>query len=130
MTKYLLSFGERGKKEFVIDLKDDVVRGSIVLQDGEMMWPPPAIEMPPPPPSKPSGPVVKPPEQSPFSAAAWETGLTTGSNLGIIIRFWETAHLPLPYANSNTSRLGQNVGVGEGLVCSFPENYNGSNLVF
>ena len=96
MTKYLLSFGERGKKEFVIDLKDDVVRGSIVLQDGEMMWPPPAIEMPPPPPSKPSGPVVKPPEQSPFSAAAWETGLTTGSNLGIIIYFWQSARLPLP----------------------------------
>lgn len=96
MTKYLLSFGERGKKEFVIDLNDDVVRGSIVLQDGEMMWPPPAIEMPPPAPAKPSGPVVKPPEQSPFSAAAWETGLTAGSNLGIIIHFWQTAHLPLP----------------------------------
>lgn len=89
LTKYLLSFGERGKKEFVVDLKDDVVRGSIVLQDGEMMWPPPAIEMPPPAPAKPSGPVVKPPEQSPFSAAAWETGLTAGGlgsllGLGIV----------------------------------------------
>jgi len=65
-----------GKGEFAINLKDEVVRGSIVLQDGEMMWPPPAIEMPAPAPHKPKE-VVKPPEQSPFSAAAWESGLTT-----------------------------------------------------
>ena len=32
----------------------------------------------------------------------------------IILRFWETAHLPLPLANTNTSHLGKNVGLGEG----------------
>lgn len=68
--------GEKGKQEFVIDLKDDVVRGSIVLQDGKMMWPPPKIEVPAPAPPKPKE-LVKPPEQSPLNAAAWETGLAT-----------------------------------------------------
>jgi len=81
LTKYLLSMG--GKGEFAINLKDEVVRGSIVLQDGEMMWPPPAIEMPAPAPHKPKE-VVKPPEQSPFSAAAWESGLTT-TGLGSLL---------------------------------------------
>ena len=33
----------------------------------------------------------------------------------IIIRFWETAHLPLPETNMKlTSQLGQNVGLGAG----------------
>lgn len=77
LKNYLFSMGEKGKGEFVIDLKDEVVRGSIVLQDGKMMWPPPALDVPVPSPPKPKA-VVKPPEQSPFSAAAWETGLTTG----------------------------------------------------
>lgn len=64
-----------GKGEFAIDLKDEVVRGSIVLQDGEMMWPPPRVEVPPPAPPKPKQ-LVKPPEQSPLNATMWETGLT------------------------------------------------------
>ena len=33
---------------------------------------------------------------------------------GIILHFWETAHLPLPSADINTSYLAQNVGLGEG----------------
>jgi len=41
------------------------------------MWPPPALTVPAPSPPKKTA-IVKPPEQSPFSAAAWETGLTTG----------------------------------------------------
>ena len=68
-----------GKGEFAIDLKDEVVRGSIVLQDGKMMWPPPATEMPAPSPSKPKE-IVKPPEQTPLAAAAWESGLTASMN--------------------------------------------------
>lgn len=31
-------------EEFIIDEDDDVVRGVIVLRDGEMMWPPPKLE--------------------------------------------------------------------------------------
>lgn len=81
LTKYLLSMG--GKGEFAIDLNDDVVRGSIVLQDGKMMWPPPPIEMPAPSAPKQKG-LVKPPEQTPLAAAAWESGLTT-AGLGSLL---------------------------------------------
>ena len=38
-------------------------------------------------------------------------------SFGIIMRFWETAHLPLPSPKPTltlTSHLGQNVGLGEG----------------
>ena len=31
---------------------------------------------------------------------------------GIILLFWETAHLPLPKANIVTSHLGKNAGLG------------------
>ncbi len=46
LTKYLLSMGPKGN--FYVDLEDEVVRGSIVLKDGDLMWPPPP---PPPPPA-------------------------------------------------------------------------------
>lgn len=47
--KFLMSMGE--KDHFYIDLEDEVVRGSIVLKDGQMMWPPPKPATPPPPPA-------------------------------------------------------------------------------
>ncbi|XP_053630194.1 NAD(P) transhydrogenase, mitochondrial-like isoform X1 [Cherax quadricarinatus] len=45
ISKFLLSIGD--KDHFNINLDDEVVRGSIVLQNGKMLWPPP----PPPEPS-------------------------------------------------------------------------------
>lgn len=81
LTKYLLSMG--GKGEFAIDLEDEVVRGSIVLQDGKMMWPPPAVKQPVTAPPKKTQ-IVKPPEQTPFAAAAWESGLTA-TGLGSLL---------------------------------------------
>lgn len=81
LTKYLLSMGEKG--EFAIDLNDDVVRGSIVLQDGKMMWPPPAIEMPASSPPKKTA-IVKAAEQTPLAAAVSESGLTT-AGLGSLL---------------------------------------------
>ncbi len=36
-----------GAEGFKIDLEDDVVRGALVLLDGELMWPPPAPKHPP-----------------------------------------------------------------------------------
>ena len=47
ISKLLLSFGE--KNHFHVNLEDDVVRGSIILNNGELMWPPPAIKDPSPP---------------------------------------------------------------------------------
>ncbi|XP_055678422.1 NAD(P) transhydrogenase, mitochondrial-like [Lutzomyia longipalpis] len=41
ISKFLLSMGE--KNHFDIRLEDEVVRGSIVLRNGELMWPPPVI---------------------------------------------------------------------------------------
>jgi H+-translocating NAD(P) transhydrogenase len=41
ISKFLLSIGE--KDHFDINLKDDVVRGSIVTQNGGVTWPPPVI---------------------------------------------------------------------------------------
>nr|CAI5826420.1 unnamed protein product [Callosobruchus analis] len=39
ISKFLLSMGERN--HFDINLEDEVVRGSIILQKGNLMWPPP-----------------------------------------------------------------------------------------
>ena len=41
----------------------------------------------------------------PISLAVWETKCKDGGYIGIITRFWETAHLPLPNANINTQFL-------------------------
>jgi NAD(P) transhydrogenase len=41
ITKFLLSMGHENK--FRIDLNDEVVRGAIILQNGALLWPPPAL---------------------------------------------------------------------------------------
>jgi NAD(P) transhydrogenase len=46
LTKLLLSMGDN-KTTFKVDFKDEVVRGSIVLQDGSLMWPAPRPAAPP-----------------------------------------------------------------------------------
>lgn len=43
ISKFLLSIGE--KDNFNINLEDEVVRGSIVLKNGELLWPPPMISV-------------------------------------------------------------------------------------
>lgn len=43
ISKFLLSIGE--KDHFHINLEDEVVRGSIVLKNGELLWPPPMISV-------------------------------------------------------------------------------------
>jgi len=52
ISKLLLSFAGDDKSSYYVDLEDDVTRGSIVLHDGAMMWPPP-------PPKTPTGQVAK-----------------------------------------------------------------------
>ncbi|XP_071455597.1 NAD(P) transhydrogenase, mitochondrial-like [Hetaerina americana] len=90
ISKFLLSVGQ--KDHFDINLEDEVVRGSIVLNKGEMMWPPP------PPPSMAvaaptaAAPVVekaKAPEPNPFAdtmkdALLYTTGLGSLLTLGYI----------------------------------------------
>lgn len=43
ISKFLLSIGE--KDHFHINLEDEVVRGSIVLKNGELLWPPPMMSV-------------------------------------------------------------------------------------
>lgn len=45
ISKFLLSIGE--KDHFHINLEDEVVRGSIVLHNGQLLWPPPVINVSP-----------------------------------------------------------------------------------
>lgn len=42
ISKFLMSIGE--KDHFHINLEDEVVRGSIILQNGKLLWPPPPVE--------------------------------------------------------------------------------------
>lgn len=46
ISKLLLSMGHQD--HFNIDLNDEVVRGSIILNKGELMWPPPKVATPSP----------------------------------------------------------------------------------
>lgn len=47
VASYLLSMGDQKAGRFYIDHEDEAVRGALISQDGQKMWPPPA-----PPPSK------------------------------------------------------------------------------
>lgn len=60
ISKLLLSMGGQGR--FHVNLQDEVIRGCIITQDGELLWPPPVVRPP-------SPAAVKPqvPEPSPFS---------------------------------------------------------------
>lgn len=46
ISKFLLSISKE-KNAFNINLEDEVVRGSIVLHKGQLLWPPPPIQMAP-----------------------------------------------------------------------------------
>ncbi|KAJ3313611.1 hypothetical protein HDU93_004882, partial [Gonapodya sp. JEL0774] len=50
VTKFLLSIGD--KSRFNVNMEDEVVLGSIVLDKGKLVWPPPKPVGPPPPPPK------------------------------------------------------------------------------
>lgn len=58
ISKLLLSFGE--KDHYYLDMADEVVRGSIILQDGKLLWPPPPPKVDP----------GAPPAGAPAAAAA------------------------------------------------------------
>ena len=77
ISKLLLSAGQ--KNHYHLDLEDEVIRGSIILKEGEMMWPPPKpIGPPTPAPVKETKPAVVKQEASPFQAALTDTSLTAG----------------------------------------------------
>lgn len=79
ISKYLLSIGEKG--HYYINLEDEVVRGSIVLKEGNLLWPPPPPkEQPPAPQPVPTvkAEVVQPEEVDPFRTTLKQAVRTTG----------------------------------------------------
>lgn len=82
ISKFLLSIGDQ--KHFDIRLEDEVVRGSIVLNDGSLMWPPPIIPVsavPPPAAAKAGAALVKPEPPNPFNEVL-KSSLTYTAGLG------------------------------------------------
>ncbi|XP_055532528.1 NAD(P) transhydrogenase, mitochondrial-like [Wyeomyia smithii] len=84
ISKFLLSMSE--KDSFVIKLEDEVVRGSMVLQNGNLMWPPPVIAVSAKPPPAVAAPVVKtePPPSNVFNDTL-KTSLMYTSGLGSLL---------------------------------------------
>lgn len=86
ISKFLLSMGE--KNHFNIDLNDEVVRGSIILNKGELMWPPPKPTGPPAPPPAPPKKVAEleaaKKQDNPFMQTL-NTSLLTTAGLGSIV---------------------------------------------
>ncbi|KAG8234668.1 hypothetical protein J437_LFUL006557 [Ladona fulva] len=90
ISKFLLSVGQ--KDHFHINLEDEVVRGSIILENGQMMWPPP-----PPPAPAPGAPAAVP-AAAPAKAKAPE---------------------PNPFADTMKDALGYTAGLGSLLVLGY-----------
>ena len=83
ISKFLLSIGEKG--HFDINLEDEVVRGSIILKDGQLMWPPPPPkEVPPQPVPVVQAQVIEPEKIDPFSATMKQALMYTGG-LGSVL---------------------------------------------
>lgn len=92
--KFLTSIGE--KDHYYVNLEDEVVRGSIVLKDGQLMWPPPkpvtvtAVATPPPP--KPTEvKAIVPPD--PFKVTL-KDALATTAGVGTILGLGVTSPNP------------------------------------
>jgi NAD(P) transhydrogenase len=90
ISKFLLSMGPftGHKDQFVIDHKDDAVRGALILDDGEMMWPAPPLPTPAaPPPRKEEerGPVKKELTPEEIFNATLKNAVVTGVGLTAII---------------------------------------------
>lgn len=81
ISKFLLSIGDQ--KHFNIRLEDEVVRGSIVLNDGNLMWPPPVLPVSaaPPPTAKAGSALVKPEPPNPFNEV-FKSSMTYTAGLG------------------------------------------------
>ncbi|CAG5134923.1 unnamed protein product [Candidula unifasciata] len=89
ISKLLLSFGE--KDHFFVNLEDEVVRGSIILQEGNLLWPPPRPKVEPGAPPPTTKQVVKEPPPPPNyflntmkDSLMYTAGLSTMIGLGVI----------------------------------------------
>jgi H+-translocating NAD(P) transhydrogenase subunit alpha len=77
LTHLLADMG--GAKSFHVDLEDEVVRGALVLEQGELRWPPPRKEAPKPPERKERAPSAPP---APHPKKIEERA---GASLGVVL---------------------------------------------
>jgi H+-translocating NAD(P) transhydrogenase len=108
ITKFLLSMAPKDK-EFGIDLSDEVVRGAIVVQNGEIL-PPAPRPAPPPAPAKPATPevVVETKELTPWQKKTREvTAVTAG--MGTMLALGKATG-PLFMSNAFTFALASLIG--------------------
>ncbi|KAI4466421.1 nad(p) transhydrogenase [Holotrichia oblita] len=85
ISKFLLSMGE--ENHFNINLEDEVVRGSIILDKGTLSWPPPKPVGPPPtaaPTAAPTAVVVEKKQDTPFMAT-FKDAMLTSAGIGTIL---------------------------------------------
>lgn len=108
ITKFLLSMTPKDK-EFGIDLSDEVVRGAIVTQDGNVL-PPAPRPAPPPAPAQPAKAevVVETKELTPWQKTTREVATITGGMTGVLALGKMTS--PLFMANAFTFGLAGLIG--------------------
>lgn len=108
ITKFLLSMTPKDK-EFGIDLSDEVVRGAIVTQDGQVL-PPAPRPAPPPAPAQPAKAevVVETKELTPWQKTTREVATITGGMTGVAALGKLTS--PLFMANAFTFGLAGLIG--------------------
>lgn len=83
ITKFLLSMSP-ADKAFGVDLDDEVVRGSIVTHNGQILPPAPRPAPPPAPAQKPHIEEAPPKELTPYEKAQRQIGVVTGGMLGAL----------------------------------------------
>ncbi|KAF8566560.1 hypothetical protein P879_04253 [Paragonimus westermani] len=86
VANFILSLTPPGSKDrFYLNLEDEVVRGSLVLHDGELIWPPPAPPIPaaPPPKPTPKQAVAVKPEPTPQNLFQSKLRSTLGTAVGL-----------------------------------------------
>lgn len=108
ITKFLLSMSPKDK-EFGVDLSDEVVRGSIVTQDGEIL-PPAARPAPPPAPAQAAAPETKVEikELTPWEKTTREVAAVTGG-MGSMLALGKFTS-PLFMGNAFTFALASLIG--------------------
>eukprot|EP00731_Ephydatia_muelleri_P026932 Em0018g1032a len=88
ISKFLLSIGSAG--HYDVNLSDEVVRGSIILKEGKLLWPPPpppkdaAVATQAPPRKAVKAEVVKPEEVNPFGSTMKKALVATGGLGGFL----------------------------------------------
>ena len=107
ITKFLLSLAPKDK-EFGIDLSDEVVRGSIVTQNGEIIPPAPRPAPPPAPAKKEAAPVVETVALTPWQEKTREVGAIT-AGMGSIVALGKFTG-PLFMSNAFTFALASLIG--------------------